>query len=339
LDRLDERIEQERKKLQICASEIRELKATLSGLDESLRKVKKPDDEWSPDPNTKGSMEFDINVTEYNEAFNNAINLHALVWEDRKLIEKSTYDRFSSVDEGSWIKALHDELEGLSKKEEAVNNMWNGIIAGMQKDFKALNQDLEMICSCVSSFNTSIGKSNVSNLTSLKIKINRRESLTAPIEKLINDEETPLLAGKGTVIDSLGTMLQKHPKISLDDLFDLSFTVASDGSPEKTYKQLDSIESNGTTITIKVLIHLLLINGLMSKDVRLPFYLDEAASLDAKNLKGIVRQATKLGFVPMFASPDGMDIAENLYFLQEENGKIVVNDDSKVTIAEYELVL
>jgi len=38
----------------------------------------------------------------------------------------------------------------------------------------------------------------------------------------------------------------------------------------------------------------------------------------------------------MLASPDGMDIAENLYFLQEEHGKIVLNDASKVTLTEFE---
>ncbi|MDQ6968064.1 MAG: hypothetical protein Q9M14_05205, partial [Mariprofundaceae bacterium] len=275
-------------------------------------------------------------IAEYNEAFLEAMNIHQQVCTDRKLIESMTYDRFSSGDETIWIKVMKDEIEGLNKKEEAVNHMWHGIIAGMRKDFKALNHDLEMMRTHVTSFNKAIAKSNVSNLTSLKIKINRRGSLTSPIEKLINEEETPLLVGKETVIDSLRELLQKQPKIELDDLFDLSFIVESDGAQEKTYKQLDSIESHGTTITIKVLIHLLLINGLMSKDVRLPFYLDEAASLDTKNLKGIIKQSMKLGFVPMLASPDGMDIAENLYFLQEEHGKIVLNDASRVTLTEYE---
>jgi len=333
---LDESIKQENEELQLCSTKINELKRSLASLDQSVRNIKTPDNAWRTDPDIQGSSDFNLNITEYNNAFRHAMELHQQVCDQRKLIEQMTYDRFPSGDEAAWIKAMRDEIEGLNKKEEAVNNMWHGIIAGMRKDFKALNQDLEVMHSQVTSFNKAIAKLNVSNLKLLQIKINRRESLTAPIEKLINEEEIPLLAGKETVIDSLGDMLQKQPKISLEDLFDLSFIVEADGAQKKTYKHLDSIESHGTTITIKVLVHLILINGLMSQNVRLPFYLDEAASLDEKNLRGIVKQAIKLGFIPMLASPEGMDVAENLYFIQEQDGRIVLNNHARVTIAEYE---
>jgi len=336
LDKINQAIEFETDKRDACESTAKALTTEIAALDETMRQIKTPDEAWTPTADVKGADTFDLNVAEYNEFFQNAMEFHKQVCNDRKLIESITYDRFSFENEVLWVKAMTDEIEGLNKKEEAANHMWHGIIAGMRKDFKALKHDLDMMGSHITAFNKAIKKFNVSNLTSLNIKINRRGNLTAPIEKLINEEETPLLAGRETVIDSLGELLQKQPLISLDDLFDLSFVVEADGAQEKTYKQLDAIESNGTTITIKVLIYLLLIRLLMTKDVRLPFYLDEAASLDTKNLKGIIKQATQLGFVPMLASPDGMDIAENLYFLQEEHGKIVLNDASRVTLTEFE---
>jgi len=336
LHQLDESIQRKNEQLQQCTTSIENLKGSLAALEQSMRNLKMPDDAWPADPDVQGSRDFRLNIAEYNEAFHHAMELHQHVCEQRNIIEQQTYDRFPSGDEAKWIAAMQDELEGLNKKEEAVNHIWQGIIVSMRKDFKALHQDLDVMNSHITSFNKTIAKLNVSNLKLLQIRMSRRESLAAPIERLIDEDETPLLAGQTTVIDSLGEMLQKQPKIYLEDLFDLSFIVEIEGAKKKTYKHLDSIESHGTTITIKVLVHLILIHGLMAHKVRLPFYLDEAASLDPDNLRGIIKQAVKLGFVPMLASPDGMDVAENLYFIQERSGRIVLNQHAKITIAEYE---
>ena len=93
----------------------------------------------------------------------------------------------------------------------------------------------------------------------------------------------------------------------------------------RTYPHLDSIESNGTTMTIKVLINLMLLRGLLgNRAVNLPFYLDEVASLDHENLSGIVAKSQELGFVPVLASPEAMDAADNLYFLTESKGRVLL---------------
>jgi len=191
LGKMDECIEQTRIKLEACDSASKALTRELTSLDESIRKINTPDDAWIAMANVKGSATLNLNITEYDEAFHAAMNFHQQVCEARKIIESMTYDRFSFGDESVWIKAMKEEIEGLNKKEEAVNLLWHGIIAGMQKDFKALKHDLEMMRSHITSFNKAIAKFNVSNLTMLKIKINPRGNLTAPIEKLIDEQETP----------------------------------------------------------------------------------------------------------------------------------------------------
>ena len=125
----------------------------------------------------------------------------------------------------------------------------------------------------------------------------------------------------------MGRLLSEHPRVDLKDLFNLSFEI---GTPDgKTYRHehLDAIESNGTTMAIKVLVNLVLLRGLLGRaEVQIPFYLDECSNLDEGNLRAIVSAAREMGFIAVLASPDAMDAADKLYFIEEQEGGRVVLD-------------
>ena len=113
---------------------------------------------------------------------------------------------------------------------------------------------------------------------------------------------------------------------------ELNFEVTTADGGTKLYRNLESIESNGTTITIKVLVNLMLLQGLLDerKETAIPFYLDEASSLDRDNLFAIVGQAREMGFIPVLASPEAMDAADHLYFIRERNGRVVLEPKSSL---------
>jgi len=113
----------------------------------------------------------------------------------------------------------------------------------------------------------------------------------------------------------------------------MHFEIRTPDGLTRTYPHLESIESHGTTITIKVLINLLLIRDLLIEErARIPFYLDEVSSLDQANLKAIVEKAEELGFVPVLASPEPMAVARNIYMLKEQEGRVVLDDHSRITL-------
>lgn len=88
-------------------------------------------------------------------------------------------------------------------------------------------------------------------------------------------------------------------------------------------------------VHLKVLINLLLLKGLLSdKEVSIPFYLDEASSLDRENLASIVQEARKMGFIAVLASPEAMEAADALYFLRESNSRIML--DPKTSLLRIE---
>lgn len=137
-------------------------------------------------------------------------------------------------------------------------------------------------------------------------------------------------------LEFIGEFLKNSGRIELLQLFELHFEVTiADGTPQR-YTKLETIESNGTTITIKVLINLMLLRGLVDekRDVKIPFYLDEASSLDRENVSSIVKQSVEMGFTPILASPEAMDVANNLYYLKDRKGRLLLENNALVRLRQ-----
>ncbi|MDX9973793.1 MAG: hypothetical protein RBU21_12485 [FCB group bacterium] len=245
-------------------------------------------------------------------------------------IERRTYGRYTRNDESGTIQALRDQIESIPQREKAVAEMWKGIAVGIRKDLQNIDRDLETLKGLVGGVNRRLATVSISNLASLKLLIEECPQWVKPIREVTVDDELPLFSNPKAAeeaLEGIGRLLSDHPRVDLRDLFNLSFEV---GTPDgKTYRHehLDAIESNGTTMAIKVLVNLVLLRGLLERaEVQIPFYLDECSSLDQGNLKAIVNAARQMGFVAVLASPDAMDAADKLYFIEEQDGGRVVLD-------------
>ena len=248
-------------------------------------------------------------------------------------IEARTYARYVADDEAATVQALKEQLESIPEKEKAVQQLWTSIAVGIKKALSNIAHDLETLKALVQRLNQQIGSVAISNLTSLRVLIQERHNWVRHIRGISLNEDMPLFVDAQAVdqsFDDLGRLLSEHPRVTLEDLFDLQFEVGTSDDKIRKHAHLDAIESNGTTITIKVLVNLVLLRGLLEgASVRIPFYLDECSSLDRDNLAGIVNAARSMGFVAVLASPDAMDAAEQLYFLEEsDNGRVVLDPKS-----------
>lgn len=201
-----------------------------------------------------------------------------------------------------------------------------------------MNRDLQTLNLRIDELNRRLGRVSISNLSRLRLILREHAEWTRRIKTLVEVEAMPLFFDSNAVSEAqnqLGELLKQHRRVELGDLFDLHFEVTSPDGQSRRYPHLDSIESNGTTITIKVLINLILLKGLLGdKEVSIPFYLDEASSLDRENLAAIVQEARKMGFVAVLASPEAMEAADALYFLRESNGRIFL--DPKTSLLRIE---
>ena len=257
-------------------------------------------------------------------------------------IEQRTYGKYLGEGEAATLANLQAEVEALGEREKAVQELWKSLAAGLQSAFKGLNRDLQTLNLRIDELNRRLGRVSISNLSRLRLILREHAEWTRRIKTVVEVEAMPLFFDRSIVSEAqnqLGELLKQHRRVELSDLFDLHFEVASTDGQTRHYPHLDSIESNGTTITIKVLINLILLKGLLGdKEVSIPFYLDEASSLDRENLAAIVREARKMGFVAVLASPEAMEAADSLYFLRENNGRIMLDPKTSLLRIERSVV-
>ncbi len=316
----------------------RELVSRREKLLRRLQKLTGPDPSWPVEPFATENRHLDSLLELYEKKYGQHFDVAGRFTEEFRRIEQRTYGKYLGEDEAATLANLHAEVEALDEREKAVQELWKSLAAGLQSAFKGLNRDLQTLTSRIDELNRRLGRVSISNLSRLRLILREHAEWTQRIKTVVEVEAMPLFfssSAVGEAQNQLGELLKQHRRVQLSDLFDLQFEVTSGDGQTRRYPHLDSIESNGTTITIKVLINLILLKGLLGdKEVSIPFYLDEASSLDRENLAAIVSEARKMGFVAVLASPEAMEAADSLYFLRENNGRIML--DPKTSLLRIE---
>ncbi|MEJ2033642.1 MAG: hypothetical protein P8Y63_11510 [Deltaproteobacteria bacterium] len=317
----------------------RDLESQKEKLITRIQKLGSPDPLWPVEPFASEDLEMDRLLEIYEQKYREHDEVARRFAEEFRRIELRTYGKYLGEDEAATLANLQAEVEALAEKEKAVQELWKSLAAGLQSAFKGLDRDLQTLNMRLDELNRRLGRVSISNLERLRLLLREHPEWTRRIKTVAEFEAIPLFADSGAVTEAqnqLGELLNRYRRVELADLFDLQFEVTSIDGQTRRYQHLDSIESNGTTITIKVLINLMLLRGLLDdkKEVTVPFYLDEASSLDRENLIAIVREARKMGFVAVLASPEAMDAADALFFLREINGRVVL--DPKISVVRIE---
>ena len=310
-----------------CSIDLDELQKKLAGLP-ALPAA------WAEEVEEKESeLSLEELLRIFDRKFSREASLSDRIADGLRGIEARTYGRYPAAKEESTLSLLREDIEALDKKEEAVRKLWTGLAADLGQAFKGLLQSLEILESKVIDLNRKLSGISISDLRKLTLRISRDRRLMELVRSKIDAEEMPLFTDRKAVersLESLGEMLEKTAggRIHLLDMFNLSFEITTGDGRVRKFTRLENIESHGTTITIKVLVNLMLLRGLMEgREVSIPFYLDEASSLDRDNLYSVVETAYGLGFPAVLASPDAMDVACNLYFMKEVEGRVYLDPE------------
>ncbi len=252
-------------------------------------------------------------------------------------VERIAYDQYAGDDERQTLHNLREAREALPERREALDELWRSLIVELRSAFKGLGEDLDTLQAKLNELNRALARTAVSNLDRVALRIERNRELGRYVRDVQRHEAMPLFGSRADAeqaLERIGELLRRRPRIRLEDMFDLHFEVTAPDGAQRKYAHLDRIESNGTTVTIKVLVSLHLLRALLTDNrVRIPFFLDEVASLDRGNQRGIVEAAEELGFCPILASPEASDAADVLYYLREDGGgRIVLDPDSAARV-------
>ncbi|MCB9609609.1 MAG: hypothetical protein H6716_23660 [Polyangiaceae bacterium] len=251
-------------------------------------------------------------------------------------VENKTAGRHVAATEAETIDRLQDELSALHARQKAVQELWTSLVDGMCSAFKSLIEAVDEVQREVSRLTSALNRRQVSNLEHVELSLVKQRDLIERLQRVVHVEDEPLFAGAGgrtQAAREVQSWLENRPRIHLAELFDLRFSIVDVRGKTKTFESLSQIESQGTSTTIKVLVHLELLRTMLSDEsVSLPFFLDEVATLDPANLSALVEHATTMGFVPIIASPEARDAVDTLYFLRRSAGGLVLDETSRVRL-------
>lgn len=238
------------------------------------------------------------------------------------------------------IRFLRDQLEAIPEREKSINDEWRRIFTSFAAHCRGIIDSVDTIDSYLAELNRLLARQTISNLRSIKIVIEKNEWYRRIVKiREWKEQDLPLFGGLDEsaiedLLNSIKPLLEKV-NITVSDLYDLVLKVVDTHGNEKQYQSLD-LESNGTSITVKTIIFISMINQAISgkknigDTIRLPFYVDEIDSLDDANAQNIHDIALNLGLIPIFASPKGSGICKRLYQLENNAiGKLSVRQKAK----------
>jgi len=256
-------------------------------------------------------------------------------------IEAALGSDFAGAEEAETIRRLREELEALPDHEDALRRDWEHQLHQLRATFHEVLKDVSQLHAAATDLNKKFARVRVSNLKAVAMEVEEQADIVGSLRRLANIEQPGLFDDSANLEAALSGFRQKfetNPLLRYADLFTLRFTVTGDDGKPHHYRDFKHVESHGTTITIKVLFNLLVLRSLLREDAskallcEVPFFLDEIHSLDATNRHAILVTARKLGFIAITAAPESVSEVDALYFLQPQQGRIVLRHRHRVGV-------
>lgn len=277
-------------------------------------------DEGAPRAGAEIPSEFDSAVSFYLNEQDREKNLAQELGTLLLQVQGFFGDRYNGATEGETIRRLRDEMDGVSEKERFLQHDWDAHIQGLKSRFKQVLDDLGHIQASATRLTSAFKQVQVSDLKSIKLTAEPNPDIVGIVKRLAGLEELNLWADQTpleTALQRVRDLLDKNPIIRVSELFTLDVSVTGADNKIKHYHEFDQVESDGTTVTIKVLFNLLVLKSQLRKDdVAVPFFLDELGTLDPANQRAVLQTSKVLGFIAITAAPKPTGEVDACYFLE-----------------------
>lgn len=287
-----------------------------------------PDPEWPEDAIELSSL-YTLTYSGYSQSEAEVLRILS----EAELLNP---DGFAGASDDEKIDSIIEAVDSLGERDKAYRDHLNNVIKGMRATFQRMFEALDSLTEAADRFSRTIGNVAISNLRGLSVKIIENTEVTRNYRSVVDAGAADLfssLSDTEGAISAIHQTIQRAPVLRLADWFGVQFFVKTADGVETIYNDLSKIESNGTTMSIKALVNIVLIRAMM-RDRRpyiLPFYIDEANQIDEPNLREIVALANDKGFCPIFASTVPVAAAESIYIVRmTPDSRAIIDPKSRI---------
>lgn len=229
-------------------------------------------------------------------------------------------------------QALVEAVATIEQKVSTHAKTVQDIVTAVRRSVMDTIESIRQLTDEVKLFSQRLSKVPISDLQSVGIDVVENAEEVAKLNDMLSVSADDLFGVEDpAALDRMKKRIEHQPRLMLSDLFGLQFRVEKVDGSKLLLKDIARVESNGTTVAVKVLVCMLLLREFMSSKHRLamPYYLDEVSALDEGNLRRILEKAKELGFVSLLASPQAGAVADVLYYLDQTEGGLSVLDEGQ----------
>lgn len=300
-----------------CESKLERLRAI---------RVEPPDVDWSDQDTTDFSGESVFQLAEsYNKRHNAASNAAQELSLSIRSIEVTLQDGLDGDTPSGKLDAIRQRISGLNTEAEAFEREWGSLLVSARSSIDNIVRDVRKLSDEVARLNRRLSRVTVSNLSGVNLNIIENTDVTDRYRRMLSDDLLIEDADRDESLRTLSELIRGQDGIiNLQQMFGIQIEVRQDGDAKPlVFNSLDAIESNGTSIMIKLLINMILLSDMMKKDrhIFIPYYVDEAPTLDSVNFSQVVKVSNEMGFLPILAGTTTTSSAKLFYFVRYVGGK------------------
>jgi hypothetical protein len=242
-----------------------------------------------------------------------------------------------------FIREVDEEIIGIPQMEKIINSLLDTLsheIGSPTHSFLTQFNDFKTFV--YKSYNRKLAEYPVSNIQSVKVKIDENDDLISDLEKISNlkfsdgfDFDNSLAESRKALENQLTENSGKAIKIT--DLFNVKVEITKVTGKPETIDLSKQVQSRGTNIVLKLYLFLNILKDLVhrNKENRVTIYIDELDSIGSKNIKYLIKFCKDHYFVPIFAAPRKVEGIQKYYMIKEpkKNNK---NSKQKITFGELQ---
>jgi DNA repair exonuclease SbcCD ATPase subunit len=242
-----------------------------------------------------------------------------------------------------FIRDVDEEIINIPQTEKVINNLLDTLsheIGSPTHSFLTQFNDFKTFVS--RSYNQRLAEYPISNIQSVKVKIDDNTDLIADLDKISKLKFSDGLDFDNSYAESREALERQLSSsngkaINIVDLFKINVEITKVTGKTETIDLSKQVQSRGTNIVLKLYLFLNILKELAHSNLenRVIIYVDELDAIGQKNVKHLIQFCKVNHFVPIFAAPRKVEGIEKYYLIKEPQ-RDSKNQKKKISFGELQ---
>jgi len=242
-----------------------------------------------------------------------------------------------------FIREVEEEISNIPQMDKVISNLLDTLAYEIgSPTFSFLTAFNDFKTFVYKSYNSKLAEYPVSNIQSVKVKINEAEELIKDLDRISKLKFSNGLDFDNTYTESKKALERqltesKGKPIGIYDLFTIKVEITKATGESEEIDLSKQVQSRGTNIVLKLYLFLNILKDLVqsANENKVVIYVDELDAIGQKNVKHLIQFCKDNNFVPIFAAPRKVEGIQKYYTIKEPLNKNK-NQKPKITFGELQ---